>query len=464
MADLTRVRPSASCDWCADRPCGVALVGRTSMRSAWPRVSGPGTRPTAAQAPRRPGAARAGAAARRGRGAAADPLEIFTARGRQPVIDPAWASVALALAAALVALDRYFGASDAWMRYMTAEMQIARLRQDFEYEWNIARAHGRREPAELDEVELLLALGAQAGSPEASSDAIAAETRHLGHGLPRGHLQTTEQALQAPAPKLAGTAANWQLVEEGGHGRREAACAGRGWPWGASHASGLQGGEQVAECARARVARTPNRLLAPAGAGRPRPRPAATAKRRRSDRAAGAGGGGGAAGPRRRARARRPARSARAAARGAPAAAPPRPRRGGRRRPRTSVSDAVTACSVSAAAPGRSELLGERARSAPAAPAAALGSAARSRGGRSRSAAVRLRGRAARARPVGRRLRARRRPRRRAARSSAATTLASAASKRGRAALAQERELLGDALQASCRPSRSPASRRWPSR
>ena len=76
----------------------------------------------------------------RGRGGAADPLADLHRRERQPQVEPAWASVALAIAAGLVALDRYFGASDAWMRFMTAEMQIARLRQDFEYEWNIARA------------------------------------------------------------------------------------------------------------------------------------------------------------------------------------------------------------------------------------------------------------------------------------------------------------------------------------
>ena len=120
--------------------------------------------------------------------------QIFTDANGQPQIEPAWASVALAIAAALVALDRYFGASDAWMRFMTAEMQIARLRQDFEYEWNIARAKAG-DPPTPDEVEALLGLARKLVA--GVGDAIAAETNHWVTDF-RGHLQTAEQALQAP--------------------------------------------------------------------------------------------------------------------------------------------------------------------------------------------------------------------------------------------------------------------------
>ena len=120
--------------------------------------------------------------------------QILTDADGQPQVEPAWASVALAIAAGLVALDRYFGASDAWMRFMTAEMQIARLRQDFEYEWNIARAKAADPPtAEEVEARLMLARKLVVGV----SDAIAAETNNWVTDF-RGHLQTAEQALQAP--------------------------------------------------------------------------------------------------------------------------------------------------------------------------------------------------------------------------------------------------------------------------
>lgn len=61
--------------------------------------------------------------------------EVLTDEGN-PAIAPAWASAALVLAALLVALDRYFGFSTGWTRFMAAELQIGRLRRDFEFEWH----------------------------------------------------------------------------------------------------------------------------------------------------------------------------------------------------------------------------------------------------------------------------------------------------------------------------------------
>jgi hypothetical protein len=60
--------------------------------------------------------------------------EIYTTGGK-PTIAPAWASVALAVAAALVALDHYFGFSSGWMRFIATELRLTRLRHEFEYEW-----------------------------------------------------------------------------------------------------------------------------------------------------------------------------------------------------------------------------------------------------------------------------------------------------------------------------------------
>lgn len=68
--------------------------------------------------------------------------EIYT-HGGKPGISPGWASVALVLAAALVGLDRYFGLSTGWTRFMTTQLAIAKLRHDFEFEWQRAQAPGR---------------------------------------------------------------------------------------------------------------------------------------------------------------------------------------------------------------------------------------------------------------------------------------------------------------------------------
>jgi conflict system pore-forming effector with SLATT domain len=56
--------------------------------------------------------------------------------GGKPGIAPAWSSVALVLAASLVALDRYFGFSTGWTRFVAADLQIGRLRRDFEFAWH----------------------------------------------------------------------------------------------------------------------------------------------------------------------------------------------------------------------------------------------------------------------------------------------------------------------------------------
>jgi hypothetical protein len=65
--------------------------------------------------------------------------EIYTTDGK-PEVAPAWASVALLLAAACVGLDRFFGYSSAWMRFLTTEMQIRYALHAFLLDWEARRA------------------------------------------------------------------------------------------------------------------------------------------------------------------------------------------------------------------------------------------------------------------------------------------------------------------------------------
>lgn len=93
-----------------------------------------------------------------GAGAAVIPIlaEIYTKNG-EPRIAPAWASIALAAAAALLVLDRYFGFSEGWMRFMATWLQLMRIRHDFEAEWQVARATDT-EPTPIEAVAERLAL------------------------------------------------------------------------------------------------------------------------------------------------------------------------------------------------------------------------------------------------------------------------------------------------------------------
>lgn len=53
-------------------------------------------------------------------------------------VEPAWATVALAIAVALVALDRFFGFSSSWARYMAAGQAISAELSQFRFDWQLA--------------------------------------------------------------------------------------------------------------------------------------------------------------------------------------------------------------------------------------------------------------------------------------------------------------------------------------
>ena len=66
--------------------------------------------------------------------------QLFMTDAGVPYVQPAWASVALALAAGALAIDRFFGFSSGWMRFMATELKARRTLDDFELEWESARA------------------------------------------------------------------------------------------------------------------------------------------------------------------------------------------------------------------------------------------------------------------------------------------------------------------------------------
>jgi hypothetical protein len=74
--------------------------------------------------------------------------QLFVRADGSPVLQPAWASVSLALAAGALAIDRFFGYSSAWMRFMGSELKVRRELDTFELEWELARSMwAGREPS-----------------------------------------------------------------------------------------------------------------------------------------------------------------------------------------------------------------------------------------------------------------------------------------------------------------------------
>ena len=62
-------------------------------------------------------------------------LSQILGEGSSVVIQPAWATVALAIAVALVALDRFFGFSSAWARYTATDQAISAALNQFRLDW-----------------------------------------------------------------------------------------------------------------------------------------------------------------------------------------------------------------------------------------------------------------------------------------------------------------------------------------
>jgi len=60
--------------------------------------------------------------------------EILKSSG-VPGISPAWATVALAVAAVLVSFDHFGGWTTSWIRYLRAGQKLSKLQSDFLIEW-----------------------------------------------------------------------------------------------------------------------------------------------------------------------------------------------------------------------------------------------------------------------------------------------------------------------------------------
>jgi hypothetical protein len=61
--------------------------------------------------------------------------EIYERSDGSPLISPAWATVALAIAALFVALDRFGGYTSGWVRYVRTAQRLCILQADFCLDW-----------------------------------------------------------------------------------------------------------------------------------------------------------------------------------------------------------------------------------------------------------------------------------------------------------------------------------------
>lgn len=72
-------------------------------------------------------------------------------------IDPVWASIVLGIAAALIMLDRFFGFSTAWVRYISTELHLRQILDEFRLDWETERAAWKNANPTEEQVQKALA-------------------------------------------------------------------------------------------------------------------------------------------------------------------------------------------------------------------------------------------------------------------------------------------------------------------
>lgn len=72
-------------------------------------------------------------------------------------IEPVWASIVLGVAAALVVLDRFFGFTTSWIRYISAELHLRQILDEFRFDWEAEVASWKSVTPSDEQVQKALA-------------------------------------------------------------------------------------------------------------------------------------------------------------------------------------------------------------------------------------------------------------------------------------------------------------------
>ena len=83
--------------------------------------------------------------------------ELLPSFGINFEIKAGWTVVLLGVAGVLLLLDRFFGFTSGWMRYIVAELQLKQIKQEFELDWEAERAGWEGNTPTKDQVVQMLA-------------------------------------------------------------------------------------------------------------------------------------------------------------------------------------------------------------------------------------------------------------------------------------------------------------------
>ena len=84
----------------------------------------------------------------------------ITGRDGTPVfaLSPGWATVALAVAGVLIALDRFGGYTSGWVRYVRTAQALTRLKGAFHLDWEVQRQDRLQQPEDPEQVKAAIQL------------------------------------------------------------------------------------------------------------------------------------------------------------------------------------------------------------------------------------------------------------------------------------------------------------------
>lgn len=115
-----------------------------------------------------------------------------------PLINPIWSSVAVAFGTAALGLDKFFGYSSGWIRYVTSALSVKGWLIEFKYDWELNRAMTIANDSEYSEQELQSMITKCAAFALKISNAVQEETRQWAQEF-QTSLGTLGEALQQRA-------------------------------------------------------------------------------------------------------------------------------------------------------------------------------------------------------------------------------------------------------------------------
>jgi len=123
---------------------------------------------------------------------------ILTDSTGNPLINPIWSSVAVAFGTAALGLDKYFGYSSGWIRYVTSALSVKGWMIEFKYDWELNRATMLSRDNAYSEQELQAMIAKCSAFALKISNAVQEETKQWAQEF-QTSLGTLGEALQQRA-------------------------------------------------------------------------------------------------------------------------------------------------------------------------------------------------------------------------------------------------------------------------